>query len=1158
LPAGRAASGPAEAGGERRIVTVLFCDVVDSTLLASPLDPEEWATIMDGAFDFMISPVERYGGTVARLMGDGILAFFGAPLAHEDDPLRSILAALDIMAEIQPFRQRLLRDHNLDLNLRIGINTGTAVVGQIGSGASSEYTAMGDAVNLAARMEQTALPGTIRIAQPTYRLVESLVRVESLGLVDVKGKTDPVPAYQILGIKEEHFRRPGVEAHRSPLIGRDREFRQFQEILQRLAQGHGHILLLNGEAGLGKSRLVQEMRLLAGAPGLALSAQPAGDPPLAWLEAESLSYETAQPYGLIRRQLRGIFGIGQGDPPDVMRRKVASLAGRLLPEHVDQMEEVLAALFNLETGPGQRRLQGETLKMELFDCVSGLIRAWASATPSVLFFEDLHWADLASAELLAHMLSLIDELPLLFICAFRPDRSSAAWMVRRAAEDLVPHRLTEINLRPLSAGESSALAGNLLHISRLPASIGDLILERAQGIPYFVEEIVQDLIERGQVIRIPGEEGWQLAADPDSLQVPDNLEALLVARMDRLEEAARRTLQVAAVIGRTFYYRVLKLVAEGIDQLDRQMRLLQQVGMIQEQARLPELEYMFRHVLAQEAAYNTILLKSRRLFHQRTGEVMEQLFAGQLEEQAPLLAHHFQAAGDLKRSLHYLTVAAQSAVRLYANREAVTHYSGAIEAARLLSADAAAMAELHRGRSLAYETLGDFERARADLEAALEIGRQAGSAEMEWRALLELGKLWAARDYGRAGSYFRDALALARQLEDPPALARSLNRLGNWHANAERPRESIRYHQEALEIAQRTGDERIIAATYDLLGMASMLGGDALAGVTNFQQAVGFFRRQGNRRGLAGSLVALVVSSSSFPFASVRTIMAEEAIAFGQEALALTREIGWRAGESYALWANAALYASLGRYTEAMESAQASMALANSIQHLQWMACSNAVIGYIYSALLAPEKAQHHLEQTLALAREISSQYWINQATSHLATTYLYQGQLDRAVEVLAPIISADDPAETTSQRNCWLSRAELALAQDDPQLALTIVDGLIATTARLDSEHPTPALWWTRGRALIALGNVAEAESQLLQVTEPGSGSDVNLRWRIHATLGQLYQDTARPEAARAHFQAAGGIIETIAATVPDELLREDFRSHAYQLAPLPEAGDH
>ena len=625
--------------GERRTVTVLFCDVVGSTAMAEQLDPEEWAEIMNDAFQYLTGPIERYEGTVARLMGDAILAFFGAPVAHEDDPERAVLAGLNIVEGIGTFRDEIAREYGLDFKVRVGINTGPVVVGEVGSDFAGEYTAMGDAVNLAARMEQSAEPGTVQVAENTHALIQPLFDFEPLRPIELKGKAEPVPAYQVKGPKVEPGRVRGIEGLSAPLVGRDGEMDTLRRITSELREGRGQIICMIGEPGLGKSRLIDELRAewLDAASGQA-----------PWIESRGISFESSRPYGQFHQRLQQLFGVREDDPQDVVMEKLSrSPEGYPQDLHVlaRRAVEILLAISSESEGP---RLEGEALKRELFDAVTSIWRRLASHSPTVMVFDDMQWVDPASAELLRHLFQLTDEVPILFLCATRPERQSPAWQVKQLAETDYPHRYTELALSPLSRDESDSLVSSLIAISDLPQRLRQMILEKTDGNPFFVEEVVRTLIDSGAIVRDESGEHWRAATEIDDIAIPENLQTLITSHFDRLESEVRSTLQMASVIGRSFYYKVLKLVSDSASQLEAQLSTLQRVELIRETVRVPDLEYVFRHELTRDAAYNSILRRRCRQFHRRVGEAIEELFADRVEEQASRLAHHFDEGRDFR------------------------------------------------------------------------------------------------------------------------------------------------------------------------------------------------------------------------------------------------------------------------------------------------------------------------------------------------------------------------------------------------------------------------------------------------------------------------------------------------------------------------------
>jgi class 3 adenylate cyclase len=677
-------TGGREMRGERRIITALFCDVVSSTALAEKLDPEDWTDLMNRAFQRLNAPIVRYEGTVAKLMGDAVLAFFGAPVAHEDDPQRAALAALDMMASIHLFADEVRKEIGIDFNIRIGINTGTVVVGDVGSSQAMEYTAMGDAVNVAARMEQTAAPGTIQISNETYRLIEPYFETEALGGIELKGKSEPVLAYRVIATKEsraDHHRGVGA-----PLIGRNRELGLLTSALADLRQGKGRIITLIGDAGLGKSRLIAELFKEWEKFGLAEG----------WDVAHGIPYDANRPFGLFQNFARQMFGIELEDAPDVIHHKVDNgLRSTGAPEEAISLcsvavERLIAAKVLHDAA---QNYSPEAVRQDIFDTV---YPAWLAASkngPRVLVLDDLQWADAASVDLIMHLMKLVEQAPVLFICAFRPERQAPSWKLKQFAETEFPHRYDEVLLQPLAKGDTDALIGALLNITDLPADLHDLIVRKTDGNPYFVEEVVRSLIEQGLVTQTDQGLKWKTGTKVEDIPIPDTLQALLMARIDRLDEQTKSTLQAASVIGRAFYYRVLENISDSAIALGKQMLSLERAELLREAGRVPELEYMFKHDLARDAAYSSMLNRKRREFHKRVGEAMETLFADRLEEHAHRLAQHFAMAGDLSRAVRYFTMAGEVAESLHATEASSANFAQALDAARLLG-DSATVARL--------------------------------------------------------------------------------------------------------------------------------------------------------------------------------------------------------------------------------------------------------------------------------------------------------------------------------------------------------------------------------------------------------------------------------------------------------------------------------
>ena len=546
--------------GERKPVTALFADVVGSTALAERMDPEDWTAMMNEAFDHMSKAVFRYEGTIAQLQGDAMLAFFGAPIAHEDDPDRAVHAALEMIVATEEFSRQLRTTHGLDFRIRAGINSGPVVVGNVGSDLRYEYTALGDAMNVAARMQAAAEPGTVLITAATHRFVADAFDVEDLGEIVVKGKTEPVHVYRVLAPKAVPGRKRGLERAglESPMVGRDRQLETLRSLYGVVAAGRGRVAFLVGEPGIGKSRLLAEFRQWVTDEARADAARGASS---TWLEGRCVSYGRNLPYHLLLDLVRSTLQIPfAGSETEARATLDRQLAVHLGDDAVDTAP-FFAHLLTLPLHPDEADralLDPEVMQGRYVASIHRLLRAMSGRGPVVLVCEDVHWADPASVALMSQLLPLVAQHPIFFVAALRADTDSAGWRLVSAARELFGDALAELRLEPLSEADSRDLVANLLEIESLPVAVRESILARAEGNPFFVEEVIRMLIERGVITRHADQ--WVATAEVGSIDIPETLHGLLLARIDQLPDAAKRSLRVASVIGRQFPVRVLERV----------------------------------------------------------------------------------------------------------------------------------------------------------------------------------------------------------------------------------------------------------------------------------------------------------------------------------------------------------------------------------------------------------------------------------------------------------------------------------------------------------------------------------------------------------------------------------------------------------------------
>jgi class 3 adenylate cyclase/tetratricopeptide (TPR) repeat protein len=743
--------------GERRIVTILMADVKGSSAMSRDLDPEEWLEIMDGAFEVLIAPVARYEGTVARLEGDAILAFFGAPIAHEDDPERACRAGMEIVEGAREYAAQLEVERGIGgFNVRVGIHTGLVVVGEVGADLRMEYTAMGEAPNLTARLESAAEPGTVLISEATHKLIAPLFETQPLEPIQVKGWQEPVPVWRVLQARELPAKVRGIEGLESPLVGREVELAALQAAIKRLRSAQGGIVTVVGEAGIGKSRLVSELRKHAGL--LSMSD-------LRWVEGRCLSYGTSLAYLPWLGVLRSLVAAPAEATPDAVASELQAFVRSVCAAQFEDVYPYLAQMMSLPLEDAYQqelgRLQGQELRTRTFRAVEKVITEAAQRYPLVLLFEDLHWCDATSLALLEHLLPSVRQVPLLIVLIFRPHQEHGSWRLRQAAVEQFAECHADLLLEPLSANDGELLVDNLLRSGDLPEELIQHILERAEGNPFYVEEILRTLLDEGILVADRETGGWQLTRQVDEIAIPDTLQGVLLARIDRLQEDTKRVLQMASVIGRIFLYRLLQAMLEEEYRLDAHLFSLQREEMIRERERLPELEYIFKHELTREAAYNGLLRKQRRLFHRQVAEALEQLFPDRLEEQLGLLAYHWEAAGDAQKAVSYLLRAGQRDVKQFANQEAIAHFT----------------------RGLALLQLIPPSPQRIQLEFALQMGIGAPIIAIQGYGAPEVGRAW-----GRARE-------LAAQMGDPTHMSPARQALNQFYI--------VRgEHQIALEISR--------------------------------------------------------------------------------------------------------------------------------------------------------------------------------------------------------------------------------------------------------------------------------------------------------------------------------------------------------------------
>jgi len=914
------------------------------------------------------------------------------------------------------------------------------------------------------------------------------------------------------------------------LIGRNAELTALQECLEAAARGQGGVVLLSGEAGIGKSRLVAELRR---------SAETFDFQPLA---GQCFPTDRACPYAPLL-DLLGTF-LAPLSPSQITTALGASARALfpLLPEQVQHLPE-LASL------PPLPPLDPEQEKRRLFTMLADVFTRTTTSQPLLLVIEDIHWSDESTLEWIQFFARKIARHRLLVVLTYRSDEVHSLLRSVLAQFDRERQR-QEVILEPLSRTYTETFLRTILQGTRsLPAGMLDALFDLTEGNPFFLEEVLKALIVAGELVE--GEDGWRWKR-ADTWHIPLSLHNAVELRLTRLSADARRILQLAAVAGRRFDFALLLQITR--DDEASLVELMKEAIAAQLVVEESAEQFTFRHALTQQAIAAGLLVRERRALHGTIAQTFEHLYATALDAHLADLAYHYAEAERWSKAMEYATRAAEQAQALSAPRAAVEQWTRAMHAAQQLGQ--AASPTSYRTRGQAYEMLGDFELAKSDYERALQAARQEQEGHLEWQSLLDLGFLWTSRDYQRAGGYFQQAVELATQLGDAGLQAHSLNRQANWLLNTGQVAQAQAMHHEALALFEAQHDQPGMAETLDLLGTVSLHEGDSLTAVHMYGRAIELLRAVGNRSVLCSCLT--MRASCACPWAETSCTVnwsLAECERDLVEALQLARELEWAAGEAFAELIFGGVLASFGQLEAALAQAQQGLRLATEISHQQWIAGAHNTLGRIYLAMLAPEQALAHVEAGFKVARPLGSAFWIALLSVVQIQAYAALGQTQLAEVALQEVRSwAENPHQTIG-RALLVAWAELALVQQQPDLALERCEQLLETAPQRAGEtdaHVIPRLWKCQGEALFALGRAEEAV-QVLEEARRGAKLQqyLPLLWQIERSLGRAYQKQRRLEEAQQAFASARQGIALLSENIEDPTLREYFEQTAYAMLP-------
>jgi len=1055
---------------DRREVTVVFADICESTALAERLDPEEWRLLLGRVLRALAQEIRRYGGTVDKYIGDAAMAVFGAPVALERHAERAIDSALAMRRAFDVLNREFEREYRQRLGLRIGICTGEVVAGVLEQDVQLAYTVVGDTVHTAQRVEAAAPPGEIYVTDSTYQQARDAFAFEPLAPLSLKGRSQPVRAFRVLSAISRDASTPPADGLR--LIGRDDELTIIVDRLSALEAGLGHVLLILGDAGIGKSHLISEARALAPSK-------------IQW--HASAAVLDAGSYGAIASVLRAACGVVDGAEPAVVIRAIEATVRRLFDGDAVDIARYLSALLAPSEPEARnalpRELEGDALRAQIYRSVRRLLQAAAHERPVGLLFDDAHGFDDASLRLIEHLLPLVQECPLVICVISRAEPGRIGARVRDASAILSRDRYTELRLNALSEPAARQLLLELLPSSVVPERLADAIIEQAEGNPFFLQELVRAVFDaRDEAGRSP-----RVLASEDlrHLQVPGTLRGVLQARLDRLDENLASVLKVASVVGRSFSYELLSMVVDDSSDLERSLDQLEIRGLIRSQADGIR-AYAFTSGLTQDVAFESLLHRQRRVLHDRVGSALEQLYRDRLDDVAGILAFHFARAEKWERAQLYLFRAAEHAARFAADGDALAKYAEAVRAHQEAFGDRwtpAQRAHVERKIAEAHARRGDHavaiqhigrglvalgsrmptSRRGVRLRIATEILRHVAQRPVTWiprrwrtsaldPAVEEHVLLYEALGwidyYANRERLIADVLAvlnIAERANFDAAIVRGSLGAGVICDAIPIRALALAYHRRTVRAARRVDSS--LALAYGHLGLAyhTLRFGPWLESLEHWRSATESFWRAGNLRFWAASLGGVGWLEQHLGHTDTSAAAAERMLEIGRDA-ADEQIVAW------ALHLRGTIAWQHGAFAAAEPDLRRAIELLRRIPDYPFLASALGDLGLCYLRMARGAAARELLEEAAALVRREDIRGYLARARNGLVEAYLAEADLS-----------------TAGERQRWLAAARSAWHAARPQafierLAHVGLARWAGTLAWERDDHATARQHWRRG----------------------------------------------------------------------------------------------
>jgi class 3 adenylate cyclase/tetratricopeptide (TPR) repeat protein len=1048
--------------GERKQVTVLFSDLSGYTAMSERLDPEEVREIMSQVFGEITSIVNKYDGSIQKFIGDAVVAFFGVPKAHEDDPVRAIRAAKEIHSFVEGMSPRVEQRVGRSLSMHTGINTGLVVTGQVDQDGGTPGV-LGDTINLASRLSDLAKAGEILVGSVTYQLTERHFIFEKLEPAQVKGKAEAVQLYRVLSPKEKPLTLHRTFGLRADLIGRKAELAQLQEAVQRLRQGKGEIFSICGDAGTGKTRLLEEFRATLDFNEIQ------------WLEGHAYAYSQNIPYFPLIDLLNRTWQIEEGDPLEMVKEKVEFRVERLIGKKGD-VAPYVGSLYALSY-PEIEGVSPEFWRLGLLKAVQAILSALTQSGPTVICLEDIHWADPSSLDLLRSILLEFSH-PVLFICVYRLPFS----LFTSHQLGAIGKSYQEIKLQDLSHSDTQDMMESLLKSKTIPQELRKFIHEKVEGNPFYLEEVINSLIESGTLIRDNG--NWRLARPINESAISPTVQGVISARLDRLEKEMKRILQEASVIGRVFLYEILNKITELKERLDHHLHRLEQFDLIRIRSFQPELEYVFKHALTQEVVYSGLLKRERQAVHERIALVMEQLFRERLSEFYETLAFHFKRGQSLHKAVDYLMKSGEKSLKRYAIEESDQYYQEAFDLLKnkpaMTDEEKRLLIDLLNKWAYVFYYRGDFRGLVSLLSNHEELAESVGKAELGmFYAWLGFGLHCSGKAKG-SYEYLCKALKTGEEIEDRRVIGyactwltwtcaglglleealdfgqraqdisrsfesdqylyfKSLGGLGSVYYQSGETRKAFEVGKALLDYGERHSNIRSLVVGHAIMGFGYALRGDLHSAIecleSGIRLSVDPFYSQLLRLGLGSSYLL------SNQLDKAETAL-EEAMAYSQKF-----GVGW-IGTQACIYMGVLLIAKgqMSQGLKLLEEGQRDC-LENQVRTLY--ARSEYVLGKVYSQIVegsgpislstmaknigfliknvpfASKKAEDHFNRAIEVAKEIGAKGTMGMAYLDLGLLYRMKGKTEQAKNCISEAIQIFEETEAKG----FLKEAKEALA---------------------------------------------------------------------------------------------------------------------------------